>query len=57
MTTRYPHLNDPEHWKSRAEEARVQAEEMTTFEAKKIMLGIARDYDVMAQRAQQRLNQ
>ena len=46
-----PHLNDPEHWRRRAEEARVLAEQVTNETAKKMMLKIADDYDKLAVRA------
>jgi hypothetical protein len=41
-----PHFNDPDHWHQRAEEARVLAERMSDQTAKKIMLGIADDYEI-----------
>ena len=40
-----PHLKDPEHWRRRAEESRVLAEQMRDETSKKIMLGIANDYE------------
>jgi hypothetical protein len=39
------HFNDPEHWRKRAEESRVLAEQMNDETAKKIILGIADDYE------------
>ena len=47
-------LNDPEHWRSRAEEARVQAELMADPLSKSTMLDIAAQYERLAQRAAQR---
>ena len=44
-------INDPVHWHQRAEEARVLAEQMKDEVTKKMMLGIARDYDRLAVRA------
>jgi hypothetical protein len=46
-----PHLNDPNHWRQRAEEARVLAEQMDHEGNKKLMLKIADDYDTLAVRA------
>ena len=46
-----PHFNDPEHWRQRAEESLVLAEQMTDEAARKTMLGIANDYDTLAVRA------
>jgi hypothetical protein len=47
-------LDDPEHWRSRAEEARTVAEQLTDPIAKAMMLQIAEDYDRIADHAQQR---
>ena len=49
------HINDPKHWRERAEEARVHAEQMADPEAKQTMLKIAEDYEKLAERAEQRL--
>ena len=46
-------INDPRHWRQRAEEARVHAEHLT--DAKRRMLRIADDYEELAQRALKRL--
>jgi hypothetical protein len=48
-------INDPEHWRSRAEEARSLAEEMTDLEARAMMLRIAEGYDRLAQHAEGRV--
>jgi hypothetical protein len=48
------HFNDPEHWRQRAKEARVVAEQMSNETAKKMMLEIADDYDKLAVRAAMR---
>ncbi len=45
-------LDNPEHWRSRAQEARDLAESMKDEIAKQMMLGIAEDYDILAQRAE-----
>jgi hypothetical protein len=46
--------NDPEYWRSRAEEARAVAVQMTDPYTKAIMLSIAQDYEKLAERAGQR---
>lgn len=46
-----PHFNDPHHWRERAEESRVLAEQMQDLVARKMMLQIADDYDKLAVRA------
>lgn len=52
--TRDP-LNDPEHWRDRAEEARLRAEQLGDPEARRMMLEIAAGYERIAERAEQRL--
>jgi hypothetical protein len=47
-------LNNVEHWRDRAEEARVHAEQMNDPEAKRMMLEIAKSYDKLADRAAER---
>ena len=46
--------NDPDHWRSRAEEARATADQMHDLESRRVMLGIAEGYDELAARAQRR---
>jgi hypothetical protein len=50
-------INDPKHWRERAEEARVHAEQITDEKSKKMILRIAEDYDELARRAERRLKQ
>ena len=38
-------INDPNHWRERAKEARVHAEQIDDPESKKMMLRIAEDYN------------
>jgi hypothetical protein len=47
-------INDPEHWRHRAEEARTIAEQMSDSPSKDAMLRIAKDYERLAERAQER---
>ena len=44
------HINDPKHWRHRAEEARATAESLTDPEAKQLMLNVAADYEKLAKR-------
>jgi hypothetical protein len=48
-------MDNPNHWRNRAEEARVQADQLNEPQARKIMLDAAADYDRLAQRAYERL--
>jgi hypothetical protein len=47
-------FDDPKHWRQRAEQARVLAGQMRDDASKEMMLGIAKDYDRLAERAEQR---
>jgi hypothetical protein len=50
-----PHIvHDPEHWRSRAVEARAIADGLTDPDAKCSMLKIAEEYERLAERAGQR---
>jgi hypothetical protein len=50
----WSHLNDPKHWRERAQEARAMALQMTDRDAEATMLGIADDYEKLARRAEDR---
>jgi len=47
-------INEPDHWRARAEEARVLAKQMNDSESKDAMLRIAEDYERLAKRAEDR---
>jgi hypothetical protein len=47
-------LNDPAHWRDRAEEARTRADQMSDPRCKSVMLRIANDYELLAERAAER---
>jgi hypothetical protein len=49
--------SDPEHWRRRAEDARVLARLMTDPVGKEAMIEIANNYDRLAARALERLSQ
>jgi hypothetical protein len=48
-------VNDPQHWRFRAEEARKRAAQMTDPAGKQIMVDIATSYDKLAEEAEKRL--
>ena len=50
-----PYRNNPGHWRFRAEEARMVADEMTDEGARAIMLRIALEYYRLAKLAEERL--
>jgi hypothetical protein len=47
-------MDDAQHWRNRAEAARVQAVDMYDEGARRKMLAIAAGYDRLAERAEQR---
>jgi hypothetical protein len=48
--------NDPKHWRKRAEDMRMLANEIKDPLSKETMLRIADDYERLAKRAQERAN-
>jgi hypothetical protein len=46
--------DDPKHWLDRAAKARVHAEQISGPESKRMMLGIAENYETLARQAEQR---
>ena len=49
-----PVYQQPQHWLDRAKEARALTETIADLEAKRMMFGIADDYERLAQRAEER---
>jgi hypothetical protein len=47
-------INDPEHWRRRAEEAHTIAEQMIDRDAIATMLHVAEEYEDLAQKAERR---
>jgi hypothetical protein len=47
-------MNDPEHWRLRAAEARAVAAQLSDTDSKSMMLRIADDYEELARRAEGR---
>lgn len=45
-------LNDADHWRNCAEEARINAEQMHGEEPRLLMLRVAEDYEHLAERAE-----
>jgi hypothetical protein len=50
-------INDPKHWRERAEQARALADELPDAEAKRRMLKLVGDYEELARRAEKRLRE
>ena len=48
-------LDNPKYWRGRAEEAHLIAESLEDTQSKQSMLGIAGDYERMAEVAEQRV--
>ena len=49
-------LNDAEHWRQEATKLRSLAEDVGDVSVRESMLRLAQDYDLLAQRAQDRAN-
>ena len=49
------YADDPKRWRDRAEEARIQAEQMSDDDTRRMMLVVAAGYERMAERAETRL--
>jgi len=47
-------FDDPKHWRQRAEQARALAEQMSDPTSREMMLGIVKDYEQLAEWAEQR---
>jgi hypothetical protein len=50
--TSIPLLDDPEHWRTRAEDARILANELKDPNIKDALLRIADDYEHLAERVE-----
>jgi hypothetical protein len=48
-------LDDPAHWRARAEESRVLAEQLSDRDSRRMMLGVAESYERLAQHAERRI--
>jgi hypothetical protein len=48
-------INDPKHWRERAEGARTLADQMEDQDARRKMLRVADGYEELARRAERRL--
>jgi hypothetical protein len=51
------HNINPQRWRDRAREARVNAEQLADPEAKRLMLGVARDYEQLGARLERAIKQ
>jgi hypothetical protein len=47
-------FDDPKHWRQRAEQAHALAGQMSDAASKEMMLGIAKDYERLAEEAEER---
>jgi hypothetical protein len=51
----WAHLNNPDHWRARAIEARAVAEHITDPGSQQMMLNVAAEYEDLARRAEERM--
>jgi hypothetical protein len=47
------HLYDSDYWRNRAQEVRIEASEMRDEHVRKALLGVAENYDQLADQAEQ----
>jgi hypothetical protein len=50
-------LDDPKHWRDKADEARAKAEDMVDVEARQTMERVAEEYEELADRAERQLRE
>ena len=50
----FHNFDDPKHWRRRAEQARALAEQMGDAASREMMLQIVKDYERLAEQAEQR---
>jgi hypothetical protein len=48
------HLDDPDYWRDRAAEVRALADDVNNQKARDVILQIAAEYEILADRAQER---
>jgi hypothetical protein len=48
------HLDDPEYWRDRAEQVRALADQVSNQKARDVILQIAAEYELLADRARER---
>jgi hypothetical protein len=56
LTMRADSINTPEHWRKRAEEMRLLADQMKDEDSKQAVLRIAAEHDHLSPRAEQRVH-
>jgi hypothetical protein len=48
------HLDDPDYWRDRAAEVRALADDVNNQKARDVILQMAAEYEILADRAQER---